>query len=195
LLARISHDNGRTWDRAETLAGSGANAHGGYPNVNGADTRLAFTWTTSSAAVLRLYRTSTERWGANSVFARFPDDQPGVGSTLNKGGLGPVALLKPRTTTIGIVWTECNRTTKGICIDNYPQASDRNAEMQLLYRESNDNGGSWGRASRIDAPARKYVQLDWAWGVFVGNTPYAYYNAHNAAYGYYQMRLKVCSGC
>jgi hypothetical protein len=195
LVARVSTNGGDSFGSTTQLARGGANANGGYPNITGSDHRLAFTWTTANAGTLRLYNTTTNAWGQNRVFANFPDSQPGVGSELNKGGLGPVALLRAGTDTIGVLWTECNRTDRGICVDNYPDASDRDARMQLLYRESNNDGRTWGPASRVDSPAGKYVQLDWGWGLFVGDTPYAYYSAHNAAYGYYQMRLKICPTC
>ena len=66
-----------------------------------------------------------------------------------------------------------------------------------MYRQSNDNGATWGAASIIAAPtnAKATFQNNFGWGVFHQGEPYVYWNGHNSAYTYYQTMLKSCAGC
>jgi hypothetical protein len=187
-VARVSTDGGATFPNAPvTLQASGTTANSGYTNARGTSGKIVVAWTTAAGGFMRLFNTSTNAWDVRRQFATF---------TATKGGMGAVPLLRSGTTVVGMTWSECTTTSaQPLCTDDYPSASDTGATISMVYRQSGTNGSSWGVQSTVQGSSGKYKQHDWADGLFVGTSPYVAWNAHDAAYGYYNIQMKVCTGC
>jgi hypothetical protein len=187
-VARISTDAGATFPNPPaSLQASGTTANSGYVNARSVSGKIVVTWTTKGGGFMRLFDTSTNTWDVRRQFATF---------TTTKGGMGAVPLLRSASNTIGMTWSECTTTsTAALCTDDYPAASDTGASISMVYRQSADKGATWGVQSTVQGPVGKYKQHNWGDGLFVGTSPYVAWNAHDAAYGYYNIQMKVCTGC
>jgi hypothetical protein len=142
---------------------------------------------------------SGSTFGTTRTIATFPDSQAGVNTATKQAGFDVVPLLGPGT-VLGVTWSECNAVIASgtdNCADNYPETGQSKSTIQIsqVYRQSANNGTSFGTASVVNAPAGKFLQSDWSDGLFVGSSPYVFFNQHRFDYGYYNVQLKVCTGC
>ena len=195
---KVSTDGGTVFGSEATLDAGATNANYGFVNLRGsADGRIAAGWTTATAAKVALLSGSS--FGTIRTVASFPDVQAGVNSVTHQAGFDVVPLLGSGT-VLGATWSECNAiiaSGSDYCADNYPETGQFKSTIQMsqVYRQSADNGASWGTASIVNAPTGKFLENDWSDGFFVGSSPYVFHNTHDSAYGYYNIQLKVCTGC
>jgi hypothetical protein len=193
VVTAISTDSGATYGSPTTRQASGGNANNGYVQADdrSGDNRMAFTWTTASGAFLQIYDDGTNTWGTKRTIATFPDSDPGVGSVYNKGGEGATVALGSGS-TVGISLSECNTANGFTC--NNPQLSDTKARSQLVWRESSDNGASWGNPEIIKAPGTakgSYIN-DYGDVIYLpGGKPFVLWNGHNSAYSAYTVQIRV----
>jgi hypothetical protein len=191
IVARTSSNDGGAWSTEHVLATSGGLANRGYPLGAALGNRMVVTWTTAGAAKLAIF-TVGAGWGTPKTIVTFPDSDPAVGTVMNKGGEGAIPLLKG-TSTIGIELPECNQLAGGATCA-WDLEKDRE---QLTYRESANNGTSWSNASIIAKPVgtnKGTFINDFGWGIFVGTTRYAQYNAHDALYKSYTTQISKGTG-
>jgi hypothetical protein len=195
IVARVSDDAGATFGAATQLEATGGNDNNGYVQAAGRDSRLAVAWTTADGAYLRIYDTGTDSWGTKRTITTFPDPDPNVPAAVDDGGEGAIVALDAGN-TVGIALSECNTTSTGSFICNNPQLSLGQTRETLVWRESSDNGANFSAASII-APVTNnqgtYIN-NYGSAIFHEGSPYALWNAHNAAYTYYTNQLRVGSG-
>jgi hypothetical protein len=195
---KVSADSGVTWGTDKTLDSGATNANYGFVNLRGsADGRIAAGWSTATAAKVALLSGAT--FGTTRTVASFPDAQAGVSSAAHQAGFDVVPVLGSGT-TLGVTWTECNTiiaSGSDYCADNYPETGQyaKTIRMAQVYRQSANNGTSFGAASVVAEPNTKFTENDWADALFVGSSPYVFYSSHNAPYKYYNIQLRVCTGC
>jgi hypothetical protein len=193
VVAAVSTDSGATYGSPTTLEASGGNANNGYVQADDrtGDNRMAFTWTTPSAAYLRIYDDGTDTWGTKRTIVNFPDNAAAVGTVNNKGGEGALVTLGSGN-TVGIALSECNTANGFTC--NNPQLSDVKARSQLVWRQSTDNGANWGTPEVIAAPGTPKGSYINNYGdvLYLGNgKPFVLWNAHNSAYSAYTVQIRV----
>ena len=193
VVAAVSTDSGATFSVPTTLEASGGNANNGYVQADDrtGDNRMAFTWTTPTAAYLRIYDDGTDTWGTKRTIVTFPDGAGAVGTVNNKGGEGALVALGSGT-TVGIALSECNTANGATC--NNPQLSDAKARSQLVWRQSTDNGANWGTPEVIAAPgtAKGTYLNNYGDVMYLGNgKPFVLWNAHNSAYTAYTIQIRV----
>jgi hypothetical protein len=193
VVTAVSTNSGTSYAAPTTRQASGGNANNGYVQADdrSGDDRMAFTWTTPTGAFLQIYDDGTDTWGTKRTITAFPDTAPAVGTTYNKGGEGAIVALGSGN-TVGITLSECNTANGFTC--NNPQLSDTKAREQLVWRESTDNGASWGTPEVIKAPGTPK-------GSFINNygdvmyltdgTPFVTWNGHNSAYSAYTSQIRV----
>jgi hypothetical protein len=197
---KVSTDSGVSYGTLKTLDAGATNANYGFVNLRGsADGRIAAGWSTATAAKVALLSGST--FGTTRTVASFPDSQAGIEPTMSTAGFDVVPVLGAGT-VLGVTWTECNNQIASgsqYCADNYPETGQflKAIKMAQVYRQSSNNGTSFGTASVVFAPSgtSKFTQNDWSDAFFVGSSPYVFYSSHNYAYAYYNIQLKVCTGC
>ena len=195
---KVSTNSGGTFGGETTLDAGATNANYGFVNLRGSsDGRIAAGWTTATAAKVALLSGAT--FGTIRTVASFPDVQAGVNSGTHQAGFDVVPLLGSGT-VLGATWTECNTVIASgtdYCADNYPETGQFKSTIQMsqVYRQSPDNGASWGTASVVNPPVGHFLENDWSDGFFVGSSPYVFFNTHDSKYGYYNTQLKVCTGC
>jgi hypothetical protein len=193
VSAAVSTDSGATYGAPTQLEASGGNANNGYVQADDrtGDNRMALTWTTPDAAYLRIYDDGSDTWGTKRTITTFPDGDAAVGNTYDKGGEGAIVALGSGN-TIGVTLSECNTANGFTC--NNPQLSDVKAREQLVWRESSDNGASWGNAEIIAPVGSGKGQYIHNYGdvLYLGNgKPFVTWNAHNAAYSAYTTQIRV----
>jgi hypothetical protein len=192
----LSTDSAGSFGATKSLDSGATNANFGFVNLRADSTRIVAGWSTATAAKIALFGSTT--FGSASTVASFPDSQPGINSTTSTAGFEVVPMLGSGS-TIGAAWTECNAVKKSgnYCADNYPETGQYSSKIQMsmVYRQSANNGSSWGTASTIIVPSGKNKQFDWSDGLFYGGAPYVFFNQHNYSYGAYNIQLRTCSGC
>ncbi len=189
----VSTDSGATYGAPTTRQASGGNENNGYVQADdrSGDNRLVFTWTTPDAAYLQIYDDGTNGWLAKRTITTFPDPDPAVGNTYDKGGEGAIVALGTGT-KIGVSLSECNTANGFTC--NNPQLSDVKAREQLVWRESSNNGASWGGAEIIAPVGSGKGQYIHNYGDVLylpSGKPFVLWNAHNAAYSAYTTQIRV----
>jgi hypothetical protein len=192
VVAKVSTDGGLTFPTTQILQASGGNANNGYVQADDrtGDNRLAFSWTTSTGAFLQIYTVGTG-WGTKRTITAFPDTAPAVGTLYNKGGEGAVIALGSGT-TVGIALSECNTANGNTC--NSPDLLDAKARSQLVWRESSNNGVSWGTPEVIKAPgtAKGSYLNNYGDALYLASgKPFVVWNAHNSAYTAYTNQIRV----
>jgi hypothetical protein len=176
-----STNNGGAWGAETQLAASGANDNLGYVNMDARDTRIAVSWTTAAGGWVKIYNTGTASFGANRQFVSFPDTDPGIGSTYNKGGEGAMVALGPGS-LVAVTVSECNQLTGGaICSANLTNNKTRE---QLVWRASDDNGQTWSDPDVIGPVTGDKSTFINNYGdvIYVKKKPLVIWNGHDAVY-------------
>jgi hypothetical protein len=176
-----STNNGGTWGAETQLVASGGLDNLGYVNMDAHDTRIAVSWTTAAGGWVKIYDTGTASFGANRQFVSFPDSDPGIGSTYNKGGEGAMVALGPNG-LVGVTVSECNKLSGGdVCSANL---TDNKTREQLVWRASDDNGVTWSAPDVIGPVTGDKTTFINNYGdaIYVKSKPLVIWNGHDAVY-------------
>ena len=176
-----STNNGGTWGAETQLAASGGNDNLGYVNMDAHDTRIAVSWTTAAGGWVKIYDTGSATFGPNRQFVSFPDTDPGIGSTYNKGGEGAMVALGPGS-LVGVTVSECNMLAGGeICSANL---TDNKTREQLVWRASDDNGATWSDPDVVGPVTSNKATFINNYGdaIYVKSKPLVVWSGHDAVY-------------
>jgi hypothetical protein len=192
IVARVSDDGGDTFAAETQLEATGGNANNGYVQMDSRDSRIAVSWTTPTAAKLKVFDTGAGTFGATRTITTFPE--PDIDDTIDDGGEGAVVALGPGG-LIGVSLSVCNTISDGgddfVC--NEPDLLNNDTREGLYWYSSEDGGVSWTEAFALAEPKTPAISWESNYGdaIYVKRKPLVLWNSHDAEYNVYEIRRSI----